>query len=60
MNIRFPLTIIALAVLLGFFMNYRTGMTWPENLADMTGTGKVITYLGLFVVLFLWKNYRKK
>lgn len=60
LNFRFPLIIISLSVLLGFFMNSRTGMTWPENLADMTGTAKILTYLGLFVLLFLWKNLRKK
>lgn len=56
LNFRFPFIIIALSVLLGLFLNYRNGMTWPENLANMTTTGKVITYLVLFLLIFLWKN----
>lgn len=60
LNVRFPLTIIALSVLLGFYLNYSGGMTWPENLANMTGIPKILTYLGLFVVLLLWKNRKKK
>lgn len=56
LNFRFPFTIIALSVLLGFFMNYRSGMSWPENLANMTGTTKIITYLALFLLIFVWKN----
>lgn len=59
LNFRFPVTIIALAILLGFFMNYRNGMAWPENLANMTGITKIVTYLGLFLLIFLWKNWKK-
>lgn len=60
LNFRFPLTIIALSVVLGFFLNYRAGMTWPENLADMSSAGKIITYLVVFLGLFLWRNRKKK
>jgi len=60
LNFRFPVIVIALSVLLGFFMNYRNGMTWPENRADMTGTAKVITYLVLFAVIFVWRNWKRK
>lgn len=60
LNFRFPLTIIALSVLLGFFLNYRNGMTWPENLANMTGISKIITYAALFLLIFLWKNRKSK
>lgn len=56
LNFRFPFIIIALSVLLGFFLNYRNGMTRVENLANMTTTGKIITYLVLFLLIFLWKN----
>ena len=60
LNFRFPVIIITLSVLLGFFLNYRAGMTWSENLADMSSPGKIITYLVLFLGLFLWGNRKKK
>ncbi len=59
LNFRFPVTIIILSILLGFFMNYRNGMSWPENLVNMTGTNKIITYALLFLAIFLWKNRKK-
>ncbi len=60
LNFRFPLIIIALSVLLGFYMNYRAGMTWPESLTDMTSTGKIITYAVLFLAILVWKNRKSK
>jgi len=45
---------------MGFFLNYRNGMDWPENLANMTSTGKIITYLVLFILIFLWKNRKPR
>gem|GEM_PF-1222688 len=60
LNFRFPLLIITLSVLMGFFLNYRNGMDWPENLANMTSTGKIITYLVLFILIFLWKNRKPR
>ena len=56
LNFRFPFIIIALSVGLGFFLNYRSGMSGSENLANMTSSGKIITYLGLFLVILWWKN----
>jgi hypothetical protein len=56
-NFTYPLGIIILAILLGFFMNYRNGLTWPENVQNMQSLDKIVTYLGLFIVIFVWKNW---
>ena len=60
LNFRFAFLIIALSVLLGFFMNYRNGLSWTESVADMTKPGKVITYTLLFVAILVWKNRKIK
>ena len=45
-NFTYPLVIIVLAVLLGFFMNYRNGLSWPESLQNMQSLDKIVTYIG--------------
>lgn len=57
LNFTYPLAIIVLAVLLGFFMNYKNGLSWPESVQNMQSLDKIVTYLGLFVVIFVWKNW---
>ena len=56
-NFTYPLGIIVLAILLGFFMNYRNGLSWSESVENMQSLDKILTYLGLFVVIFAWKNW---
>lgn len=55
-NFTFPVVVIAISVLAGFYMNYRSGMNWDENVANMSGVEKVVTYAILFVLILVWKN----
>lgn len=56
-NFTYPLAIILLAVGLGFFMNYKNGLSWSENVEDMKSLNKFLTYTGMFLVIFVWKNW---
>lgn len=62
MNIKYPVSIVLAAVVLGFIFNAVTGYSWAENVADMSQPEKIITYVAIFVFLMIWKNkdYFKK
>ena len=57
-NFIYPLGIILIAVVLGFFFNYKAGFTWDENLKNMQSQSKIVTYLVVFVAIFIWKNWK--
>jgi biotin transporter BioY len=59
MDLRTPTIIVLAAILLGFYLNYSRGMTWQENVENMSSWEKVLTYLGAYIVLLLWKNRKK-
>ena len=59
MDLRTPTLIVLAAVILGFYLNYSKGMTWQENVENMSSWEKVLTYLGAYVVLLIWKNRKK-
>lgn len=58
-DFKYPVVIIGFAIVLGFVINYISGMTWENNLADMTKTNKIVTYLILLLALFFWRNRAK-
>ena len=58
LNFRYPFVIILVSVILGFFFNYKAGLSWEENLNNMRSQSKIVSYLLIFVVIFLWKNWR--
>ncbi len=59
-NWKYPVVVIVLAIAIGFLINMFYGMNFDENLTDMTKTSKLLTYGVMFVVLLVWKNYKKK
>lgn len=59
-NWKYPVLVIAGAYIIGLLINMFSGMNFDENLTDMTKTSKLLTYGGMFIVLLVWKNYKKK